>query len=331
MPKSKFHHYVQRAHLSLFADASKALHVRGKDGGSFPTSPDAIFAENNLYCYESEAGVSSEFEDAMTELENLTFPALAKIAETRAMDAAKRTDVNTYLAASYLRNPTFRKMVIEKHELIAKDMAAIVDAKGELPSFPNVGKPDMDGKSLTELIKAGKVKTKINNVVFLHAVLEQLDHSAGNIAQFTLSLVISPNGEFVVGDHPVTMMHPGVDVSDGFSFLGPSGNCELTYPISKHVCIVGRRGDAFPQSEASTAVEQLNKRQAVYARRHIAAETDNDAIKTMAERYAGVAFTCDVQKIAEAQGIVVRSRQGLFPLAEWNKVKNDFVPLTGLL
>ncbi len=303
-PQPIRHHYVQRAHLALFTNDDEVLTVRGKQGNVFVVSPEAVFAENNLYSYESEQGVTAAFEEAITYLENQTFPALKELADSQVLAANLLGDIQTYLAGSYLRNPAFRSSVLAQHMAM----------QGHAP-----------------------------NAAFLGHIADHIDRVADHIGLFRFSLLNSPQGEFLVGDHPLTLVHPGVDVSagysfmshstvtDGFPFLRPTNKCELTFPVSKHVCLIARRGTALPNSQAAAAVEQANKRQALFAKRHLAAHEDSLFLENVAARYAAMSFRGDVQKFVCANGMGMQARQGVFPLAEWNTVKDDFVPLATLV
>jgi hypothetical protein len=321
---------VQQAHLRLFEDATRRLSVGGKDGSRFRPTTKSIFAERDLYAYDVDGSTTSEFEDRLTEIENETFPALQEVAHTRLLTPSAMAPIRTYIATSFLRNPSQRAGVIAIHEHAAKGAMRALEAQGLLPRFANSGTA-FDGKLTSELVDAGMVDVKINNSTFLEAMQCVFNTTLQLVSAFELSVVSSSGGRIAIGDHPLTFLHPAIDTGPyGIPFGG--GNCELTFPVSKHVCLIGRWQRALPNSDSLQAVEQINRRQVLFASKHVAVEGELGELEDMLRRYANVSFKTDVQSLPVAEsGAMIPMRRGLLPTSEWQKVRSDVVELRTVL
>jgi len=321
---------VQQAHLRLFEDAAQRLTVGGKDGSRFRPTTGSIFAERDLYAYEVDGETTSEFEDRLTEIENETFAALHELAHTRVLAASAIPRIRTYIATSFVRNPSQRAGVMAMYQHAVTAATRIADAQGLLPPLPNNGTP-YDGKTVSELVDTGVVVVNIKNVKFLEAMQYVFKTTLRLIGAFELSLVISPEGRIAIGDHPLTFLHPAIDFGPyGIPFGGR--NCELTFPVSKHVCLVGRWQNKFPNPDAAQAIEQVNRRQVLFASKHVAVESELGSVDDMLCRYANVSFKTEVQTLPFADGgAMMPMRRGLLPTSEWRKVRSDVVELRCVL
>ena len=330
MTRSRKHHFVQQAHLRLFEDTAHRLTVGGKDGSRFRPTTGSIFAERDLYAYEVDGETTSEFEDRLTEIENETFPALHELARTRVLAANAIPRIRTYITTSFVRNPSQRAGVMAMYQHAVTAAMRIADARGLLQPLPNSGTP-YDGKTVPELVDSGAVIINIKNEKFLEAMQLVFETTLRLIGAFELSLVISPEGRIAIGDHPLTLLHPAIDGGPyGIPFGGR--NCELTFPVSKHVCLVGRWQDKFPNSDAAQAVEQINRRQVLFASKHVAVEGELGSVEDMLDLYANVSFKTEVQTLPFANGgAVMPMRRGLLPTSEWQKVRGDIVELRSVL
>jgi hypothetical protein len=321
---------VQQAHLRLFEDSSGKLTVGGKDGSCFRPTTGSIFAARDLYAYEVDGSTTSEFEDRLTQIENETFPALYELAHTRKLTPKAVPLLRTYIATSFLRNPSQQAGVMAMHQHAVKAAMRTADAQGAFPPFPTTGS-QWDGKSLTELLDEGVIALEINNVKFLEAMQQVFETTHHLLDAFELSLLVSQDGNVAIGDHPLTFLHPSIDGGPyGIPFGGHS--CELTFPVSKHVCLVGRWQAAFPSSGSENAVEEANRRQVLFATKHVAVEKELGSLEAMLTRYAKVSFKTDVQTILLADGsAMMPTRRGLLPTPEWRKVRNDVREIASLL
>jgi hypothetical protein len=326
MTRSRKHHFVQQAHLRLFEDDKQKLTVGGKDGSRFRPTTGSIFAERDLYAYELDGATTSEFEDRLTEIENETFPALRELAHTRKLTDSAIPLICTYIATSFLRNPSQQTGVIAMHRHAVEAAMRTADAQGVFDPFPSTGTP-YDGKSLTELLDAGVIGLEINNVKYLEAMQHVFDTTLQLVGAFELSVVTSTEGRIAIGDHPLTFLHPTIDGGPyGIPFGGRK--CELTFPVSKHVCLIGRWETAFPNSDSARAVEQVNRRQVLFASKHVAVEGELGDVDDMLKRYANVSFKTEVQTLPLADGgAMMPTRRGLLPTSEWRKVRDDVIEL----
>lgn len=330
MTRSRKHHFVQQAHLRLFEDASQRLTVGGKDGSRFRPTTGSIFAERDLYAYEIDGEATSEFEDRITEIENETFPALYELACSRQLTGSALPLIRTYIATSFLRNPMQQAGVMDMLQHALKASMRTADAQGVFDPFPSTGTP-YDGKSLTELLDSGAIVLSINNVKYLEAMQQLFETTLQLIGAFELSLLISHDGHFAIGDHPLTFVHPGVDLGPYGTPLG-GRSCELAFPVSKNVCLIGKWQAAFPHSDSAPAIEQVNRRQVLFAKKHVAMELNLGPVEQMLARYASVSFRTEVQTLPLADGTsMMPTRRGLLPTQEWRKVRDDVVDLRTLL
>ena len=330
MTRSRKHHFVQQAHLRLFEDAEHRLTVGGKAGARFRPTTGSIFAERDLYAYEIDGEATSEFEDRITEIENETFPALYDLAHSQKLTDSALLPIRIYVATSFLRNPMQQAGVMDMLHHALKASMRTADARGAFELFPSVGS-SYDGKSLTELLDTGAVVVDINNVKYLEAMQQVFDTTLKLISAFELSLLISRDHRIAIGDHPLTFLHPKID-------LGPYGiplggrSCEITFPVSKGVCLIGKWQDGLPASDAEAAVEQVNRRQVLFAKKHVAVAQDLGLVDDMLTRYANISFKTEVQTLPLADGSsIMPTRRGLLPTREWCRVCDDIVEIRTLL
>jgi hypothetical protein len=321
------HHFVQQAHLGGFTDAKGMLFVASKDGAVFSSAPRNVFAVRDLYSYDAEEGVQTAFETNLSQFEGDVFPFMKAIADTGVINEEGARAAAVYMACSMLRNPTYQKTVIDTERESVHAATALMDKHGKIPTFPNVGSK-LDGRSITDLLRAGDVQIEINNARYLQALQHTLTAAAQGLGAFKLSVLMSDEGAFAIGDHPLTFLHPGQDFGPYGTPLGGDG-CELTFPITKNVCLVGRWAEPLPPGNKDW-IAQVNVRQAMFASRYVAAAASDDDLTRAVWRYTGLSFTGEVARLPAADGHYIITRRALLPSLKRQAVAGDIKALSQL-
>jgi hypothetical protein len=329
MSKPRRHHYVQEAHLKMFESAEGKLHVCGKDGRRFETSADGIFKERDLYAFSDGEDVNVEFEAGITRVEGKLFPALREVAESKALTPEADAKLRVYMALSAIRSPVVRDGVHEAHVQAVRTFARIMEEQGDLQPFQ--GGEIIGQRYLTDLISEGLVNVTINNSRFLDILQGAFPRIAEQLRGLRLSLLISRSGRLVIGDHPLTFFHPCREAPEiGFVLGGPS--CEVAFPVSSRVCVLGRWGEPFPPSDSEEAVFQVNRRQAIFATRHVASQSRLRRVEGLMHRYARLRYAAEISTIPRAGGgDLLIYRRDILPEDEWQRIRQDIRPIAGLL
>lgn len=329
MSKPRLHHFVQKAHLAQFSSDDSKLFVCAGDGNRFETTPKNIFAQRDLYSYWSENELTTEFEARLSAVEQETFPTLHKIAETGSLKDVPDGILSLYMAISLLRNPTMQQGIVDFHRQSALASTQLGVRHGQIKPFEAEGH-EWDGMYMTELVERGDVILDIDNSRYLAAFQKMLETTCIAVSAFGLALLKSERGLIAIGDHPVTFLHPGKDFGPyGTPFGGKE--CELTFPISKNYSLIGKWQDTPPDSDSEQAVEQLNRRQAMFASRHLASQKRLKSLEGIMQRYKGMSFQTEVTIIPAADGYYTIIRRALLPPAERQKFLDDIVPIYRLI
>lgn len=326
MTTPRKHHYVQQAHLALFADARSMLFVASKEGKKFQSGPKGVFAVRDLYSYDADEGVITGFESALSEFEGGVFPFIREIAEDAALTHERIEAARIYMACSMLRNPAYQRMIMENLRANLETSAILMDRQGKFDPFPTTGS-ELDGKSMTELLRDKDIEFTINNSEYLRAFQGMLVDSVKLLGGFAYSLLIADAGDVAIGDHPFTFVHPGVEFGPYGTPLGGK-DCEIAFPISRNVVLIGRWEAAFPDMTSPAAVRQANIRQAMFASNFLASAAPLAEAGDWLRRYRELSFTSDVAKLpAGDDGFYILTRRGLLPSNRRAAVGGDIVSM----
>ena len=146
------------------------------------------------------------------------------------------------------------------------------------------------GKSLTDLINEGVLEFNINNSVYLSHFNNMIESTFRVLIEgFRWSLLKSITGNIAISDHPLTYLIPKMNYGAYGMPLGGE-KCEVAFPISKYLYLIGRWGSSFEYSESAAAVEQLNLRQTIFANRQVACSNPNPSIKNLVIKYQSIGF-----------------------------------------
>tara|TARA_R100001129_G_scaffold96356_1_gene65807 strand:+ start:727 stop:1734 length:1008 start_codon:yes stop_codon:yes gene_type:complete len=288
MSQPRRHHFVQAEHIRQFTNENGTIWVYSKDGKTFQVAPEAIFWKRDLNSYETPDGLNTDFEPFVTEFENETFPAISRIIKSETLSDEDLNLATAYLALSRFRNPSLQSGIIENHRQIATTAAKLSDRNGK---FDDLGPmPGFENRSLSELLDDGTIEFSINNSVYIDNVVSMTKQSHTLLANgFGWNLVKSPRGRVIISDHPLTFVHPGKDFGVYGIPLGGDG-CEVAFPLSKHLYLVGLWKREFEAVESEDFTDELNRRQALFANRHIASGLKNRNWEELAFRNRNHAF-----------------------------------------
>jgi hypothetical protein len=226
--------------------------------------------------------------------------------------------------SSTLRNPAYRRMIMELLKANLETSAILMDRQGQFDPFPTTGSK-LDGKSMTDLLRDKDIEFSINNSEYLRAFQGALIDCVKLLGGFAYSLLVAEAGDVAIGDHPFTFIHPGVDFGPYGTPLGGK-DCEIAFPISRNVVLVGRWEVALPDMRSPAAVRQANIRQAMFALNFLAAAAPVAEADDWLCRYKGLAFTSDVAKLPAGDGgFYIIGRRGLLPSNRRAAVSGDIV------
>lgn len=312
MAKPRRHHFVQAAHIKQFADANGRIWVYGKDGATFQTSAEGIFAKRDLNSYDTPEGIDATAETFITQFENDSFPALLRTISSEEIRDDDLVHLTAYLAVSRIRNPGFQAGVIESHRATVETTAKMMDQHGK---FDELGPPPFGGgRSLSELLTDGTIQIDINNSVYLRLIFDLAERAQILLLNgFRWSLVKSPRGRVLISDHPFTFVHPGKDFGAYGSPMGGSG-CEVAFPLSKNLYLLGAWEKQLSDSSSEDDVDELNKRQAIFANRHIASAYPSRRWRELSMRYRRWGFQTRVDVIGGPTDSCQIVRSKVFPI-----------------
>ena len=178
--------------------------------------------------------------------------------------------------------------------------------------FDNLPRNPSCRKSISQMLDEKMIEVKINNSKYIDAVLKMYEQSL-NLLQngFGWCLVRSERGRFLISDHPLTYLHPGKD--PGAYGIAPGGKgCEMAFPLTKHQYLLGFF-DSSPLSFSSEdAVDELNKRQAIFANRHIASSQKKRQWHSLAARFKNFGFRTVVDVLPSEEGAYQIIRSGVY-------------------
>lgn len=298
------------------------MQVISKDGKRFETDPKNVFLEKYLYGFEVNDEMDVTFEEALSATESETFPAILRIHESHAI---REDDINlilNYLACAYLRNPVLRDGAYRTLDSGLRAFIQVAEQNGELPPVPE----DIEafgGKYLSQLIEENIIELNINNGFYLESFVRMLDNILNLLRRFTIGVVVDENERFMLGDFPTPFLHPSLEPSVyGIPF--GAGDCELTFPVSPSVSLVLGWDGVPPCGAASDKlIEQLNRRQIMFARKHIVIKNGRGVAKKLANRYRQISLKMTMDDLPTPDGILNLGRKGLHPIPAARAVWND--------
>lgn len=327
------HHYVQSAHIRNFQSDAGKLTVYAKGGGVFVSSSGKVFKKRDLNTFETPHGLNTSFEDQISVYENHTFPAIARLAKIKTLNTSDLEPITNYLALSLIRNPTVQRGVVQTHYETAKATARILEAIGKIPPIPaSFG----EGKTLTSMIDDGLIQLDISNSVYLEHFVPMLEQCTNILMKsFRWSLLHSLQENVIISDHPLTFIIPGKEYGAYGIPLGGKG-CEVAFPISKCLYLVGSWEKPFRNSYSEQAVRQLNLRQIIYANRHIASARSSEIVERQVKQYSQIGYQMRIDALPTEEGTAVVSRRGVYPLQDsvskdWDNYMLGIKPIAAML
>ncbi len=319
------HHFVQAEHIRQFTDSNGLVSVYGKDGSRFRDKPQGIFKKKDLNSFKLEGELDTSFEGVATEIENTCWPTIKKIIQSGRVRPEDTEHIATYLSFSRLRNPNVQLGIIEMHRQAVEQRTKMMDRAGKFDELgPNPIEPK---KSISDLLEDGTVVVNIDNSVYLNAIAKMIEPMFKILANaYHWCLIASPRERVAIGDHPLTYVHPGLD--PGAYGIPPGGtNCEIAFPLSSKLYLFGKWETKVEDFVSEDAVDELNKRQAIFATRHLAHWQDHDRWHSLVKRYKDFAFQTRAETLDLGKEAYQITRSGVLrnPDTKITKLNN---PLT---
>ncbi|KCZ91053.1 hypothetical protein HJA_00905 [Hyphomonas jannaschiana VP2] len=202
----------------------------------------------------------------------------------------------------------------------------MMDQRG---AFDELGPlPDAENRSLTELLDSGALEFQINNAVYLDKIFQMTKQTHSILLNgFRWNLVKSPLGRVIISDHPLTFVHPGRHF--GLYGIPPGGDdCEMAFPLSKHLYLVGLWEREFESFESEEAVNELNTRQAIFASRHFATSFESTEWLPLALQFRNFSFRTKADTLEHPAGAIHSITGGVFPI-ESAEAAEEENPLLG--
>jgi hypothetical protein len=314
MAKPRKHHFVQAEHIRQFVNEEGTVWVYAKNGKQFQMSPEAIFKQKDLNSYESEAGLDTQFEDYITGFENETFPAIKRVNENEAIRESDIVPLTAYVALSKIRNPSLQSGIIAHHRNTVTTVAKMLDRRGDFAEMPDI--PNFENKTMTELLNEGLLEFEINNSVYLdriHDMTKQTNKLLAN--HFGWSLVKSPRDRVIISDHPMSIVHPGQHFAAYGIPLG-GADCEVAFPLSRSLYLLGLWHREVEDVESEDIVDELNRRQCLFANRHIAVSNPRRSWQQLAARYSNFGYQTLANSVDYGSGALEVITGGVFLLED---------------
>lgn len=289
------HHFVQAEHIRQFRDADGIVWVFAKDGKEFHATPKGIFKKKDLNSFNTPAGIDTSFEEYVTGVENDCWPAIKRTIALEKIAPADIPNITAYLAFSRVRNPTVQRGIIDFKRQYLEDTARLIDQNGQFDKFgPWPLEPE---RSVTELLQDGSLTFSISNTEYLRAILQMVEPFQKILANgYEWCLIKSPRDRVILSDHPLTFLHPGEH--PGAYGITPGGKtCEVAFPLSKRIYLLGLWKREHGDFESEDAVDELNRRQAIFASRHIASCSRRKWVRHLACRYRNWGFQTIASRI----------------------------------
>lgn len=313
MPKPpRKHHYVQAQHVRQFTNEDGIVWVFGKDGSRFHGTPEGVFKKKDLNSYDAPHGLDTTFEEYITSIENACWPAFKRIIETERFDPEDTVLIASYLSLSRMRNPTVQTGILQQHQSILDTTARLLDANGK---FDDIGpNPIRPRASMTDLLDDGTIVFEVNNAEYLKSVMQMVEPFARLLANgFKWSIVKSERQRVMISDHPLTYLHPGEH--PGLYGIVPGGKtCEIAFPISKSIYLLGMWEDGIEDVSSEDIVDELNKRQAIFANRHVASCHNRNWVRSLAMRNRHFGFQTVTDRVGPLNGSYHITRVGVYEL-----------------
>ncbi len=303
------HHFVQAEHIRQFTDSRGLVTVYGKDGSRFQDKPQGIFKKKDLNSFRLEGELDTSFENLATEIENECWPTIRKIIESQNVRPEDTDHIATYMAFSRLRNPNVQLGIVEIHRQAVEQVARMMDRMGK---FDDLGPNPLDRKkSISDLLDDGTVFIDVNNAVYLDAIGKTIEPMFKLMANaYHWCLIKSPQKRVVIGDHPLTYVHPGMD--PGPYGISPGGkDCEIAFPLSSELYLFGKWETQIEDFVSEDAVDELNKRQAMFATRHLAHWQNHRRWYSLVKRYKDFAFQTRTETLDVGEGAYQTIRSGV--------------------
>lgn len=308
MSEPKLQHFVPKLSLKHFAGPDPRGHVWTYDAESgevFSRIPEETAVQKHFYSAgNSDGSTNYAIEKMLSRIESKASPIYDNlVAGTFPSGEQERADFSAFLAVSYVRTPSMRRM---SGEMLGRFMQitnyATGTHEGAFQSLvrryeKETGQALSDGakkRVRDDLVDPSSYRIEIPQQNTFH-VFRVVNELAPVLHRMLWVLVEPKHGFFITGDNPLVRQ---VDPKTAHPFYGDHGflnrTAEVTFPLSpqRMLMLIWGEGDTSRVGEQDAQlqlgrdfVDMMNRNRAIHAERYLYAHIRHKHIEELAREY----------------------------------------------
>ncbi len=319
MKNPKKQHYVQRAYLHRWSDASGYIYICDLSNGNIHRGPaESAAREKYYYCLEDPQHPEYRFEIEEflgRDIEGPAIPLIDKLDLEKELSIKEKGHLSIYIAFQKLRVPFFEKFSNELAEKMDKEIL-LKTLQDEALFTKFITKNTEKFKTLKRvpsretMIKAleeNRVQIKyprghsLKNMLLLSLPLGDL------YIQSRWILLEAKESSFITSDNPTVTISMARKGGDAFS--------ETTFPLSPKHCILidqETQGKLLITGEGADGVNEINRRTLLHATRYLFGNNKELLEKCYIEYSKLKPLSSEIQSTHLKEGALLTTREKLF-------------------
>jgi len=305
MSERRKQHYVPEFYLRNFTDQTRAGRQYGEEpfvwvyekgtGECKRRSPKKVAVKSEYYTIAAETPERDEgVEDIFSKLETLSAPVIRSVIDNpqHVLSNGDRSILVEFLASMLVRVPMFRQGVDETHEFMIKKLARLLASNEQRFGSMLSDFKKTTGKGITVpaeelrqfMFDSKKWIVSIRPEVSLGVMLSMFERAVSIISEMRFTLLRVPQGNHLVtSDAPVVLVDPTPPRGFGGGVGLAQPGVEVTLPLGPTVGLLCTwRDNPAVYSASGRAVNQLNKRTALFSGRYIFSAHESRTIAKLA-------------------------------------------------
>jgi hypothetical protein len=296
------HHLVQRYHLAQFAGDQPKGHVWIYDkisGRTRSDIPENISVENHFYSVENEDGTwDTRLDDWITNVEGNAKPVYDRLLAGDVPPCSQaKYDFSVYLALTYIRTRTQRRVVTDLYGKMIQNVMATVAQIDEwfdssIRSFEEERGEPMTPERRQEvrelmLNPGGSVKLSVSkNIAFM--AWGAIDQLAPLFLNMHWTILTPQNGFFITSDNPLLQLSPPASkhpvYGDG-GFLNKAVEVSLPLSPRRLLLLMHKKRSKDMYQIPRHIVKGINEARAGQCERELYGHIESKTIARLAEEY----------------------------------------------
>ncbi len=324
-PKS--HHYLPRHHLSRFSPNRGKPQVAVYDkqtSHTFTVSVVKTACENHLYTVSTGTDPvkkdSATVENTLGVIDSNGAHCLNSIESIEDIASDKQLNFIVYIASLILRTPYSIQRNIDMIQPIMQESferALKFDRNLKDNLMGKLSFNEEEYQKLVEEYTSGSMTVIPNREAAMLINLQNIPKIAATLAKYSWVYLTCPDGtEFIACDNPAFICDPRTNQTENVGLAHPSG--ELTIPISKNICAVGKLSNSFTQefrNASETEVNEINRRTAIAANRFIYSSEYSEEINKLASDMVGSCPVSKTEDLRTPNGSLVKVASVHYPVS----------------